>query len=246
MIDHDVDPFERSHRTRYHDDMIFEATQNASDLKKGVKGKVSIDYWRKFSSNRKFLESKSAKYLAHEQQKERDRASIKKLEKKTKIKNKKQPTQDVRQAPGRRSYSFAAPPRTCAKFDSHIIGPINPVTTLYKDTADGSPDKDSEEMPVTSRGASRFTAPVVFCHGDIGSGTTGGKMGLAPARPAPTSSTTQTANVPSSRELDGGDRVLPGGAFGIANRFPPPPEPQGELHADCVIYFVRRVSQLSR
>lgn len=227
MIDHNVDPFERSYRCPGEDFMVFEATQNAPHLEKGTKGNVSFDYWRKFSTNRKFLEAKSANYSIHEEKKEFARTQSRKA----RFKLMKQRNQDVRQASSRKSYSFAPPPRACAKFDDHMIGPINPVTNIAKDLKDGSPNKDSEEVSSTNKRSKNFKASVILCHGDIGSGTRGGKMGQAPARPAPSLSATQTANVPSSRELDGGDRVLPGGAFAIAARFPPPPEAQSNATA---------------
>ena len=229
MIEHGVDPFERRFRDDL-DTMTLDATLNTPDLTKQVKGSVSFKYWRNFSSNLKYLESKSAKYKVQDVSTKDDQKCHKKRTKMTKPAK----TQDIRQPSAQISYKFAPAGQTRTLFDSHIIGPINPVRSILRDThisqpGGHSPDRSS---PVGNTRC-HVKTPVVLCPGDIGSAVAGGAMSQAPARGGHTPCITQCASMASSQQLDVERKTIPGGSFSASSRFDPPAPPVGTWSKYC-------------
>jgi hypothetical protein len=217
MLEKNVDPFERSHRLG-HDRLLLDVTMKAPKL---LEGTISLKYWRDFSANKQYLESRSADLpkptaTTSVVKKTVPLATLKKDKKKMAL-------QDVRQPASHITHSFAAPPKGFALFDSHIIGPRNPVQRLIEDLNSHLPDDVGElvSIPASARPVSPkiSLSPLVTYSGDIGTPLPGGVMKLGRARAAQPLPVTVNASLPTTVELDGKRKVV-GGQFPLAARFP--------------------------
>lgn len=228
MLEKNVDPFERSYRLS-DDPVILDVTRRDPQL---LQGTISLKYWRDFSSNRKYLETRSAQKsnLSASASASATRDRLKKKE--TQLKAQKRPKkqrQDVRQPSAQITYSFAAPPSGFPLFDSHIIGPKNPVQKLLEDrnlekasesreNAEAIPSPSSPAVRTAS--AKRPMKPLVTVSGDVGTPLPGGIMSQGRAREAQQVPITASIPFPSGRELDGGKKKAVGGPFLSSVRFP--------------------------
>jgi hypothetical protein len=224
MLEKSVDPFERSYRLG-DDPVILDATMKAPHL---LQGTISLKYWREFSSNRKYLETRSAE-KSHPAI---PSSHIKKKKKEAQLKARgrsQKKLQDVRQPSAQITCSFAAPPTGFPLFDSHIIGPKNPVQKLLEDrnlrkSADSNEGADPIPSPPSpaarTSSAKRLLKPLVVVSGDVGTPLPGGVISQGRAREAQQISITAGIPFPSGRELDGVKKNALGGPFPSSMRFP--------------------------
>lgn len=214
MLEKSIDPFERSYRSGK-DPVIMDVTMKAPNL---LQGTISLKYWREFSENKKYLEARS-----EQQFKQLDLPKQKKKKKSVEtvsIRRGNQKRQDVRQPPSNQAtYSFAAPATGFPLFDSHIIGPRNPVRDLIRDRNVRSPSLPEPKEPSKSPSPNKHLKPVITSHGDIGTPLPGGVMNQGRARSSQSIPVTFNVSFPTVNELDG-KRVLPGGLFPLSIRFP--------------------------
>jgi hypothetical protein len=260
MLEKNVDPFERSYRLG-NDPVILDVTRKAPEL---LQGTISLKYWREFSSNRKHLETISAEKpnpttslisLSASSLKKKKKETAKT---KTKTQSRSQKLQDVRQPSAQLTCSFAAPPAGFPLFDSHIIGPKNPVQKLIEDThrRDGTGTTNSSNnhetaailSPPTSpaplvASVKRLSKPLVTVSGDVGTPLPGGVMNQGRAREPQPIPLTAGIPFPSGQELDGSKKNALGGLFLSSQRFPltaslsksahtaAPPQPNAALTA---------------
>jgi hypothetical protein len=215
MLEKSVDPFERSYRLS-HDPLLLDVTMKAPKL---LEGTISLKYWRDFSANKKYLESRSA-----EHPKVITTPVTKKPVSIHKRAKKKKALQDVRQPSSHITHSFAAPPKGFSLFDSHIIGPRNPVQRLVGDLnpqpSDEAAEFASPPALINPTSPKKIQSNLVPFYGDIGTPLPGGAMKLGRARDVQPLPVTVNATLPTTRELDG-ERAVVGGKFLLAARFPP-------------------------
>lgn len=218
MLEKNVDPFERSYR-RGNDPVVLDVTAKAPKL---LQGTISLKYWREFAANKRYLETRSAQHL-------KTSTDLTTVLKKKKIservkKGPKKKIQDVRQPPSNQvTYSFAAPPTGFPLFDSHIIGPRNPVRDLVEDQNGNksSPTRLPFEASAISPKKLSPKKPLkpLIAPGDIGTALPGGVMRQGRAREPQSIPITANIPFPTVNELDG-KRTLPGGQFPLSIRFP--------------------------
>lgn len=259
LIEHNINPFERTYRSEY-DPMLKEITSKSINE---LGGRMTSKHWREYienkeilenrtnEMNKKLLKSSNSMSLMDKEKKKKKKELINNTQK-SNNNNHKLKIQDVRQPAPIITYSFASPPSGFPLFDSHIIGPRNPVSKLVEDKTISSPEKldqintlaplssssplsspsplQSSLSPLRPKSTSKHKTlkPVINIVGDIGTVLPGGYITQGRCREVQRPPITVNATFPTTEELDG-NRNPPGGQFGTAIRFPTYVESQGIL-----------------